>query len=251
MVEYQLIRSKRRKTLGLQVKNGQVIVRAPQYVTVDFIDAFILAKSAWLTSKVAIQNQKPAFCDFCHQSPVLYLGLPLQINVRVAKKANVFISNPLHSTSRLVNEATELTKYVNVVISERVDNKLFDANASAKQVKKQLEGFFKAQAEQVIRERLESIVKETDLTPSNVNIRQYSARWGSCNSRGEVSFNYLLMMTPLFVIDYVITHELCHLIHLNHSSEFWLLVEKHFPRYKEAKAWLKSHQSELSWQQPH
>ena len=251
MIEYQLVRSKRRKTLGLQVKNGEVVVRAPFYVTTTFIETFIQEKSVWIRSKIAIQNknknQNTAFCDFSHNSPILYFGERLKINIRVEKQPKVFISNPLANSNEPLEITPTLTKQINVVISERVDIRLFDAITSAKQVKKQLESFYKEQAVQVITERLEVIANETGLTPSQVNIRQYRARWGSCNNRGEVSFNYLLMMTPLFVIDYVIVHELCHLMFLNHSKDFWQLVEKHFPNYKDAKAWLKSHQAELNW----
>ena len=254
MIEYQLIRSKRRKTLGLQVKNGQVFVRAPYYVTADFIETFIQEKSAWLRSKITSQNQKksekPLCCDFSHRSPILYLGKPLTLNIQVAKQANVFLSNTSSTVDELDDIAKDPVQQINIVISERVDNRLADAFTSAKQVKKQLEVFFKAQAEQVISQRLEVITKATALIPSQVNIRQYRARWGSCNNRGQVSFNYLLMMTPSFVIDYVIVHELCHLVFLNHSKEFWQLVEKHFPRYKDAKNWLKSYQPELIWQLP-
>ena len=85
------------------------------------------------------------------------------------------------------------------------------------------------------------------LTPSKIKIRQYKARWGSCNSRKEVSLNYLLMMAPLWVIDYVIIHELCHLVHMNHSSQFWALVKLHCPDYNTAKQWLITHQKDLHW----
>lgn len=247
MIEYQLIRSKRRKTLGLQVRNGQVTVRAPFYVATSFIESFVQEKSAWLRSKIEIQNQKPAFCDFSHNSPILYFGERLKLNIQVAKQAKVNISNALVSPNDAIDTTSGLSKQLNVVISERVDNRLVDAASSAKQVKKQLEGFFKQQAEQLISLRLDAIMQETALTPTKVTIRQYRARWGSCNNRGEVSFNYLLMMTPLFVIDYVITHELCHLVFLNHSKDFWQLVERFSPNYKKAKAWLKLHQAELSW----
>lgn len=250
MVKYQLIRSARRKTLGLQVKNGQVTVRAPYYVTAAFIESFIEEKSAWLKSKISTQNEVPVFCEFRHNSPILYLGELLNLQVHVGKKAKVFIATACCNQQQDLHQNTESAKQINIVISERVDNALFDATSSAKQVKKQLEVFFKQQAEQLIHQRLKVLAQQTSLIPTKVNIRQYRARWGSCNSRGEVSFNYLLMMTPLFVIDYVIIHELCHLVFLNHSASFWHLVEKHCANYKEAKAWLKSHQSQLCWQLP-
>lgn len=270
MLEYQLIRSKRRKTLGLQVKHGQVTVRAPYYVTSAFIDTLIQQKSAWLRAKVSEQKDQVNFCDFSHGSSILFLGEEHVLSVSLAKQPKVFISNDIANSDfsnntepsslqqscshppsfRQPGFKQSIKKLINVVISERVNAKLTVPMAREKQAKKQLESYFKQQAELLMNERLELISKQTTLTPSKVSIRQYRARWGSCNNRGEVSFNYLLMMTPLFVIDYVIVHELCHLKFLNHSKDFWQLVETYSPDYKIAKQWLASHQSQLHWNNP-
>jgi len=255
MLEYQLIRSKRRKTLGLQVKHGQVTVRAPYYVTSAFIDTFIKEKSAWLRAKVTEQQGKVNFCDFSQGSKILFLGDELTLHISLAKQAKVFVSNHLAShdsanDTQLAKVTSPTTKVIHVVISERVSARLVNPSSRAMQVKKQLESYFRQQAGLLINERLDLLSKQTALLPTKVRIRQYSARWGSCNNRGEVSFNYLLMMTPLFVIDYVIIHELCHLEHLDHSRGFWQLVEKFSPNYQIAKQWLTSHQSQLHWQKP-
>ena len=250
MLEYQLIRSKRRKTLALQVRHGHVTVRAPYYVTTTFIDTFIQEKSAWLLTKLAEQKKKPDFCDFRQDSSLLFLGEHLTLNICLAKQSNVFIDNSLASEVELFSAYKPCPRQLNVVISERVSGRLTEPLARDERVKKQLETYFKQQAEQLIIERLEFLSIQTSLIPTKVNIRQYRARWGSCNNRGELSFNYLLMMTPSFVIDYVIIHELCHLKHLNHSKDFWQLVEKYCPNYQIAKKWLSTHQSQLHWQQP-
>ena len=75
---------------------------------------------------------------------------------------------------------------------------------------------------------------------SSVRIRTYRARWGSCNARGELVFNWKLIMTPPSVIDYVVVHELCHLHHLNHGAQFWRCVQQAFPDYRNAVNWLKA-----------
>lgn len=254
MLEYQLVRSKRRKTLGLQVKNGHVTVRAPHYITTSFIDTFIQEKSAWLHSKIAEQKEKQqqasTCCDFSQDAALYFLGEQLTLNICIAKQASVFIDNSLIADVELQSAYKTLPRQLNVVISERVQNRLTNALTKAKQVKKQLELYFKAQAEQLIIERLEVISDQIALTPKKITIRQYRARWGSCNNRGEVSFNYLLIMAPIFVIDYVIIHELCHLVYLNHSKDFWQLVESYCPNYKEAKKWLSEYQAELTWNNP-
>ena len=248
MLEYELIRSKRRKTLGLQVKHGQVIVRAPHYVSSVLIESFIQDKSAWLHAKLVAQNEQAQGCDYSQGSRLLFLGEEVILNIEVAKKTNVFLSPTLAKDDNTYQQLSP--DILNVVISDRVYAKLTKPVETAKQIKKQVESYLKQQAEQLITERLQCISSDISLIPQKTTIRQYSARWGSCNSRGEVSFNYLLMMTPIFVIDYVIVHELCHLEYLDHSKNFWNLVAKYCPDYQVAKKWLTTHQARLHWQKP-
>lgn len=72
-----------------------------------------------------------------------------------------------------------------------------------------------------------------------ISIRGQKTRWGSCSSKGNLNYNYLLMLCPDEVAEYVVIHELCHRIHMNHSKEFWNKIEEFCPRYKIAKKWLK------------
>jgi predicted metal-dependent hydrolase len=83
-------------------------------------------------------------------------------------------------------------------------------------------------------------------TPSQIEIKTYRARWGSCTSAGKVQFNWKLMMAPEFVVDSVVVHELCHLLHMHHGAEFWAQVQRAMPNYKIAKLWLKEHGQSLS-----
>lgn len=81
---------------------------------------------------------------------------------------------------------------------------------------------------------------------SSITIRDQKTRWGSCSSRGTLSFNWRLMLAPPTILDYVIVHELCHLTHMNHSKDFWNCVETILPDYKERRKWLKEHGHELT-----
>lgn len=80
---------------------------------------------------------------------------------------------------------------------------------------------------------------------TRITIREQKTRWGSCSSRGTLSFNWKLMLAPPTVLDYVVVHELCHLKHMDHSREFWAAVENVMPDYKEKRKWLKEHGCEL------
>ena len=72
-----------------------------------------------------------------------------------------------------------------------------------------------------------------------ITIRDQKTRWGSCSANGTLSFSFRLMMAPPRVLDYVVVHELCHLTHMNHSKDFWNMVESILPDYKEHRKWLK------------
>lgn len=242
MIDYQVLRSNR-KTLALQVKQGLVFVRAPHHLDDVFISDFIQKKEAWLKAKINEQNHTVDYCcDFAHGSPLFLFGELVTLNITFAnlgEKSNTFLSTVVEGSQKLT-----------IVLSARIKHKQLDKLQLAIEVKKHLEDYFKLLAQQIILPRVESYSKLMQLVPVSIKIRQYSARWGSCNNRGELSFNYLLMMLPKGVIDYVVVHELCHLHYLNHSTLFWQLVEKYFPNYVDAKKWIKVNQSALLWRKP-
>lgn len=105
-------------------------------------------------------------------------------------------------------------------------------------------------AKEYIPKRIAYFVSQySSLIPNSYNriaVRDQKTRWGSCSSNGTLSFNWRLMLAPPTILDYVIVHELCHLTHMNHSSEFWECVLKILPDYKERKKWLKEHGHELN-----
>lgn len=240
MIEYKVVRS-RRKTVSLQVRHGQVLVRAPYCVDEKFISTLINKKSAWLKAKIVQQSQMDDFCcNFTQGSTLFLFGQLVNLDIVFAKQAR----------TELIDDAITSQKKLIIVLAERNKNKLNDTILLAAAVKKHIEKYFKQQAEEIIPLKVTAYSQFTSLIPTSIKIRQYRSRWGSCNNRGELSFNYLLMMLPTYVIDYVIVHELCHLQHLNHSKEFWKIVAKHFPQYAKAKQWIKMNQSALLWRLP-
>ena len=225
-----------------------MIIRAPHFVEEEFIKTFLQENMPWLKSKIFEQQQgKNAHFDFTHGSEVFFFGEKVKLDIQYGRKSKVLIKSVLNKKELDEDKPT----YLSVILNERLVGKTDDKATLAKYVKKQLEAFFKIQAHHYIIDRVTELSTETSLIPNQIKIRQYKARWGSCNNRGDVSFNYLLAMTPRWVIDYVIIHELCHLQHLNHSKYFWLLVSKYCPNYSDAKQWLIEHQSGLVWRLAH
>jgi predicted metal-dependent hydrolase len=242
MIDYQLLRSAR-KTLSLQVKQGSVFVRAPYHVDEAIIHSFIHKKDAWLRAKIVEQNKTVDFCcNFTQGSKLYVLGELVTLNI--------ILANSNEKTDVFLAELTNGEQVLTVILSARIHHTQKTQTQRALTVKKHIERYFTEQAQQLILPKVDQYSAITQLTPKNIKIRQYRARWGSCNSRGELSFNYLLMMLPKQVIDYVVVHELCHLRYLNHSTDFWQLVAQYFPDYSNAKQWIKSNQSALVWRTP-
>ncbi|NLW24428.1 MAG: M48 family metallopeptidase [Clostridia bacterium] len=106
-------------------------------------------------------------------------------------------------------------------------------------IKEMLTKWYKDSFGDIVRERIEKYSPELNVAPAKIFIKNQKTRWGSCSTKGNINLNWLLVMTPLEIIDYVIVHELSHLKVMNHSQEFWTLVESILPDYKERRKWLK------------
>ena len=76
---------------------------------------------------------------------------------------------------------------------------------------------------------------------TRITLRDQRSRWGSCSSRGALSFNWRLVLAPHDVLDYVVVHEVCHLVELHHGVAFWKLVARRRPGYEDSKRWLDEH----------
>lgn len=129
-----------------------------------------------------------------------------------------------------------------------LDDKIFVTvqDHSPETLAEALERWYRAQARKIFEERVRSINKEAGYTVNRIFIRGQKTRWGSCSRLGNLNFNWRLIMAPLEVIDYIVIHELSHLREMNHSVNFWRLVEKFCPDYKKYRKWLRENGFSLS-----
>lgn len=103
----------------------------------------------------------------------------------------------------------------------------------------------KMQAEEVFPARAAFYAGKMGISYGRITIRRQKSRWGSCSQSGNLNFNCLLMLAPPGVVDYVVVHELCHRIEMNHSPRFWKLVGEVYPDYDRWKRWLKENGGRL------
>jgi predicted metal-dependent hydrolase len=103
-----------------------------------------------------------------------------------------------------------------------------------------IERWYRAQARTEIPPRVHRATAALGIEkPTTLAIRNQRTRWGSCSTTGALSFNWRLLLAPEPVLDYVVWHEVCHLVVMDHSNRFWSLVERHVPDYREPRRWLR------------
>ncbi len=110
----------------------------------------------------------------------------------------------------------------------------------------QSDSFYRSQAQQYLPNRLDYWKKIMDLEPSSLSFRLAKRRWGSCSSKGNISLNPYMMKLHTEMIDYIIVHELAHLVHLNHSKKFYALIESYIPNYKDIENGIKDLSLEMA-----
>lgn len=92
-----------------------------------------------------------------------------------------------------------------------------------------------------ILERVEHFQSYFSVKPNSIKVKEQKKRWGSCTSKRDILINWRISMAPADVLDYLVVHEMCHMVQMNHSSDFWNLVERIIPDYKSRRDWLRKY----------
>jgi predicted metal-dependent hydrolase len=108
-----------------------------------------------------------------------------------------------------------------------------------------IERWYRRQAREEIAPRMDVAAAAVGRPYRSLSIRAQKTRWGSCSSTGAMSFNWRLLLAPEPVLDYVVWHEACHLVHMDHSARFWATVARHCPGYEQPRRWLRRHGATL------
>lgn len=97
----------------------------------------------------------------------------------------------------------------------------------------------KKQAAVILKEKCRLFAEKMGVTYGKISIREQKTRWGSCSLKGNLNFNWKLVLMPEEILDYLVVHELAHRLEMNHSAAFWAVVESVLPDYKKRRQWLK------------
>ena len=206
---FELVVSFKARRMRLQIIDGKLQLVLPRGVPLYSAESFVADKIGWIKKQLAGSKPKPG--------KFLFLGK----EIKIEQEFELFSK---HHKVRYSN--SEL--------------KIVSPSGSKSDVKKIYSAWLRQQAKEYIATRAYKLARKNNFVVNKISIRGQTTRWGSCSSKYNLSFNFKLMQFRQEVIDYVIFHELCHLIEMNHSKSFWSLLKKFCPDYKFLKSELKN-----------
>ncbi|MDX8407266.1 MAG: SprT family zinc-dependent metalloprotease [Mariprofundaceae bacterium] len=214
------MRRPRRGTLCIRIRaDNRIEVLAPSHVSRADISRFVISKSQWIQNKQAFNR-----------------------DIRTQYQAKRFIDG--ESFKLLGHDCTlQLTcsQDARVVSGPGQLQVLLPDIGNREAVRQLVESWYRQQAQNILENLCASYSRDIGVQAASVGIKNYRSRWGSCHHDGRIYFNWRIIMAPEAVVRYVVVHELCHLLHANHSRAYWQTVESFMPDYKQSNAWLKIH----------
>lgn len=216
-INYTLLYTKR-KTLGITVNpDMEIVVKAPENSAIELVEAKVRKRAPWIIKQQSYFltfHPKPNEKKYVSGESHYYLGKQYRIEVLEDKK----------------NEVSYKGRYIQVKTKNKSN------------VKKLLNDWYRVKS----KEKFEAIAapliekfKKYDVEPTGLYIQDMKTRWGSCTPQGKIILNPELIKTPKGCIEYVIIHELCHLVHLSHNQKFFDLQAKECPLWERWKTKLE------------
>ena len=215
------IKRSRRRSLQLEVGHAGVIARAPLRMSEPDIVAFVEQKKPWLERQ--LQNRPTAYQAFDIKPGA---QLPFLDNT-----LELYFDSSLSGAAQFDDETVRLS----------VPMKRCHREPQAFAARK-IEQWYRSQALKLFNQLNQQIAPQMGLSiNTDIKVRDYKRRWGSCDAKGNLSFNWRLIMAPQLVLEYVLVHELAHRYEFNHSRRFWNIVEQYQPDWRRHRDWLYQH----------
>lgn len=212
-------RSSRRRTIEISIRSGQVRLMMPQFVSTDEGLQFVRSKKEWVLK--TLSRHADVIDDIVEKryeenETFFYLGNPYPLKIYLAKKPQVQIAN----------------QALLIGIRQSKDNR-------SEEIKKALWKWYQQQAMSVLSEKTHEMAKKIDRPVKEIKLRRTKTKWGHCTTDGIIQYNWQIIAATEAVVDYLVAHEVSHLVHQNHGVRFWRLVERLYPDYKTHQLWLK------------
>ena len=218
-IRYTLKRSgRRRRSIGLSVDDRGLVVSMPLRASETWLHSVLQQKAQWIARRLAEwQACKPEAVRWVDGQFIKFMGEPLTLRV----VASLFPAPPLLRGRELFVHVTD--------------------SSGQQLVEQAVMQWYRREAEVLFGQRVAHYAGLMRVAPQQVGLSSARTQWGSCTAGGTVRLNWHLIKMPLRLIDYVVVHELAHLVELNHSPAFWQVVEAVCPDHRRRRAELRRH----------
>lgn len=219
-IEFDVV-FRKRKTMAIQIQPpDKITVIAPKGVKEDEILRAVKGKSKWITQKL-FQIREMEYLkrdrDYVNGESFIYMGRNYSLQIVLDKSYKV--------------PQAKLFRGKLYVYTNSNDEEI---------IRLALEKWYKEKALQKVVERVSYYQKYFDLVPNKVMIKDQKKRWGSCSGQRNLYFNWKCIIAPSPILDYLVVHEMSHMVHMNHSADFWNLVATILPDYEKRREILKN-----------
>lgn len=221
----EVIRTNRKKTIAIKIADGRVVLRVPKKTRRNDLKTLIDGKSRWIQEKLLYQqtNPRPAPKSFVTGELFGYQGISYPLKVETGRARRVKLDGDCIGV-RVPTSVRKQSQYVATALTD----------------------WYRKEALIRLEQRVAYFSSILEVEPLSIGVRTYKARWGSCSIEGRLMFNWKIILAPEKILDYLVVHELCHLIEHNHSRAFWNHVEAVLPDYRESKKWLRDNGNQLT-----
>lgn len=214
-----VIRRMKRKTIAVKIREeGYIEIVSPLRVTCEHIEDLLRKKEQWVLGtldKIILEKERRE-----KSTAALFLGKEYYL---------IKSKSPTNKTS------------VEILSDKIIVNYLIDENESLGILRR----WYINAAGEILNKKTKEFSSILNVSPNKISIKEQKTRYGSCSSKKNINYNWKIIMAPEEVVDYLVVHELSHLVHFNHQKEFWELVQSIIPNYKQCRDYLKYNGNKL------
>jgi predicted metal-dependent hydrolase len=231
-IDYSIAYKKGKKDVSLSVCLTQgVQLIAPEGIDTEKLNTILYKKAPWiLRKKYELEEvaDLPSPKEYVSGEKFAYLGRHYRLKVHKSDKLKKPVLN--FKQGRFISEIPD---NINEVEKEHELSQLFKE-------------WYVTQGNKKIEERLQIYCPKMELEPSKIAFKGQQKRWGTCTKEGAIYLNWRIMMAPMYIVDYVLVHELAHIKYPDHSPDYWRFVRSILPDYEHRKEWLRVNGPKLS-----
>ena len=215
----EIVRTNRKRSASIHLEGEVITVTVPKSLSDSRIHHLIVKRIPWIRNKLKEVSERPVSKpkEYVSGETFPYLGRNYRLKVIKGDEPSVkLIGGYFVATVAGTDKIPQAT------------------------IKSMLVSWYQEHAEKRLREKTARLARIVGVKPKSITIKDYKSRWGSCSVQGDIAYNWRIILAPHRIVDYVVVHELCHMVEHNHSSKYWKHVERYVLDWRDCRHCLKN-----------